>query len=188
MALGQECHGHGEEAGVGMGSQQGFSRVGAQVLGGTQGGMGQVYCQEPLVGTDRFSLVNDFIKLPAKYRLTSSQVITIMWEVTAQPSYRDCSGVHLPSTRAGQPLPLPAAVVASWEHSPIVTSSAQGDKAMLHQGHGADSQATPATTISPRGAREREGRRDTEQHILPGGPDHSPLPEGTEARAGLPLR
>lgn len=124
VALGQECHGHGEGAGVGMGSQQGFSRVGAQVLGGTQGEIGQVYCQGPLVGTDFFSLVNDFINLPAKYRLTSSQVITTMWEVIVQPSYRDCSGVHLLSTRAGQPLPLPAAVVASWEHGPIVPSSA----------------------------------------------------------------
>lgn len=129
--------------------------------------MGQVYCQGPLVGTDCFSLVNDFIKLPASYRLTSSKVITIMWEVTAQPGYRDCSGVHLPSTRAGQPLPLPAAVVASWEHGPIVPSSAQGDRAMLHKGHGAASQATPVTTISPRGAREREDRRDPEHTAHP---------------------
>lgn len=84
--------------------------MGAQVLGEIHRGMGQGYCQGPLVGTDCFSLVNDFIKLPAKYRLMSSQIITIMWEVTAQPGYRDCSGVHLLSTRAGQPLPLPAAV------------------------------------------------------------------------------
>lgn len=111
--------------------------------------MGKVYCQGPLVGTDCFSLVNDSIKLLAKYRLMSSQVITIVWEATAQPGYRDCSGVHLPSTRAGQPLPLPAAMVAFWEHSPIVPSSAEGEEALLHQGHGTASQATPATTISP---------------------------------------
>lgn len=117
-----------------------------------------------------FQSVNDFIKFPAKYRLTSRQVITIMWEVTAQPGYRDCSGVHLLSTRAGQPLPLPAV----WEHGPIVPSSAQGDKV-----------TTPATAISPQGAkRGRPGGIQSTQHILPEGPGHSPLPEGLRPELG----
>lgn len=128
-----------------------------------------------------FQSVNDFIKLPAKYRLTSRQVITIMWEVTAQLGYRDCSGVHLLSTRAGQPLPLPAV----WEHGPTVPSSAQGDRALLHQGHGAASQAPPATAISPQGAkRGRAAGIQSTQHILPEGPGHSPLPEGLGPELG----
>lgn len=67
--------------------------------------MGEVYCQGLLIGTDCFGLVNDFIKLPAKCRLTSSQVITIVWEATAQPSYRDCERFISPAQGLGSPFP-----------------------------------------------------------------------------------
>lgn len=71
----------------------GWQGWGALGLGGKLGmDGGRFMAGEPLVGRDCFSLVNDFRKPPAKYRLTSGQVITIMWEAAAQPGYRDCFG------------------------------------------------------------------------------------------------
>lgn len=57
---------------------------------------------------------------------------------------------------------------------------------MLHQGHGTATpqQHLPQPSALEEQERERAGGIQNTQHILPEGPDHSPLPEGTETRAG----
>lgn len=71
----------------------GVARLGGSGLWRKAGdGWGEVYGWGTSGRHNCFSLVNDFRKPPAKYRLTSGQVITIMWEAAAQPGYRDCFG------------------------------------------------------------------------------------------------
>ena len=178
-------------------------RVGAARLGGSGprgeagDGWGEVYGWGPLVGTDCFSLVNDFRKLPGKYGLTSGQVITIVWEATAQPGYRDCFGAvrcisppRWPS-RLGSPFPSqqprwpPGSAPPPSPHvhkvtRPCCTRATAGTSLPSHR------QQPPQPSALEEQQKGRLGGDQNTRQILPEGARQSPPPEGTKPRARVP--